>query len=132
MRYMPAPRPSIVNMRNFYTRFSVKEQEAIACFDFLNQLPTSPSHSEDEPPQRKCSPRRSPSILSEMKHRTSPAAAAEPRRSRGRTPQYEGNRRDARSPSSSTLFSDTCQNDTFDGFSLSDSCAATYSSSSEH
>lgn len=37
--FSPKVRLSIVNRRDFYYRFGKKEEEAIACFDFLNDIP---------------------------------------------------------------------------------------------
>jgi hypothetical protein len=37
--FSPKVRVSIVNRRDFYYRFGKEEQEAIACFDFLDDIP---------------------------------------------------------------------------------------------
>ena len=50
--FSPKTRLSIVNKRDFYYRFGRAEAEAIACFDFLNDIPcdTDPNDTNTADP----------------------------------------------------------------------------------
>ena len=48
MSYVPRSRASIVDRYDFYYRFGEKEQEAVACFDFLEDLTWSKGNNEQD------------------------------------------------------------------------------------
>ena len=67
--FSPKTRLSIVNKREFYYRFGKAEAEAIACFDFLNDIPcdtdpydTNTTDSTEERSAEECN--RWPSLVS--------------------------------------------------------------------
>ncbi|XP_067133177.1 repetitive organellar protein-like isoform X2 [Centruroides vittatus] len=125
--FIPRMRASIIDRHDFYYRYGEKEREAVACFDFLDDMSTSPSDvGSCELLGREVVENNN--NINQLAH-SCPDNTIKPSRFSLDDTKLSCNRRHARENHLSTTTLNSQDGEIIDHISLSDSCAESYSSS---
>ncbi|XP_023234492.1 uncharacterized protein LOC111634044 [Centruroides sculpturatus] len=125
--FIPRMRASIIDRHDFYYRYGEKEREAVACFDFLDDMSTSPSDvGSCELLGREVVENNN--NINQLAH-SCPDNTIKPSRFSLDDTKLSCNRRHARENHLSTMTLNSQDGEIIDHISLSDSCAESYSSS---
>lgn len=125
--FIPRIRASIIDRHDFYYRYGEKEREAVACFDFLDDMSTSPSDVGSCEFLGRESVENNNNI--NQKAYSCPDNTKKPSRLSLDDTKLSCNRRHLRENHLSTTTLNSQDGEIIDHISLSDSCAESYSSS---